>query len=59
MTVPISNCSLLDLDAAVLPAYEVSIDGQTKWIIGPNGICLGPSSIFGERLWFWYRPIAE
>ena len=32
MKVPISQSALIDLDASVLPAYEISIKGATKWI---------------------------
>jgi hypothetical protein len=33
MKIPIADCSLIDLDARVLPAYEVILDGEAKWIV--------------------------
>ena len=33
MKVPISESALIDLDAPVLPAYEVLVDGVTHWVV--------------------------
>jgi hypothetical protein len=33
MKVPISDCALIDLDAPVLPAFDVVIKGVTRWVV--------------------------
>ena len=33
MKVPISESALIDLEAPVLPAYEVLVDGVTHWVV--------------------------
>ena len=33
MKVPISATALIDLEAPVLPAYEVLVDGVTHWVV--------------------------
>ena len=33
MKVPISESALIDLDAPVLSAYEVVVDGVTYWVV--------------------------
>jgi hypothetical protein len=33
MKVPISERQVIDLDAPVLPAYEVVVDGVTYWVV--------------------------
>jgi hypothetical protein len=33
MKVPISECALIDLDAPVLPAYEIRIKGGFRWVV--------------------------
>ncbi len=33
MKVPINQCSAIDLDAPVLPAYEVVTKGVTRWLV--------------------------
>jgi hypothetical protein len=33
MKVPISECHVIDLDAPVLPAYEVRIKGGVRWVV--------------------------
>ncbi len=33
MKVPISESALIDLDAPVLPAYEILVDGVQHWMV--------------------------
>ena len=33
MKVPISDFSVIDLDAPVLPAYEAVVNGSTYWVV--------------------------
>jgi hypothetical protein len=33
MKIPISEVALIDLDAPVLPAYEVVVDGVKHWVV--------------------------
>jgi hypothetical protein len=33
MKVPISDYALIDLEAPVLPAYEVRVKGVTQWVV--------------------------
>ena len=33
MNVPISESTVIDLDAPVLPAYEAVVKGSTRWLV--------------------------